>query len=314
MAWTDRLLALALAALALGAAADARADSAREKAQRGKDAVEAGDYAAGCPLLAEAWQQDGELLGAGFTLATCLERDGKLASARELLVTIAEKATARGEARADEARTRADALAQRAATLTLVLPPEVVGAKGVVIFVDGRALTARELDQPLLRDTGPAAIRVTADGREPWSTTIQIPKVGEQEKLVVSLGAARAAPAPVEAPVASGPGALLPLGIVAGVLGLGGIGTGVALGVVAKGDYEAVTGCDASNVCTPSAADERRGAIGLADAGTGVFIAGAVLAAAGVTLVIVDRATASDPAPRAALDVGPAGARLRLRF
>ena len=86
-----------------------------------------------------------------------------------------------------------------------------------------------------------------------------------------------------------------PLGIAATVIGVLGAGAGVALGLVAKSgqDESNKAHCDAeSNECDTEGLKMRADAVALGNAGTGVFIAGAAIGAAGIVLLITSPSSA----------------------
>lgn len=293
---------------------------ARELATRGRAAFDAGDLAAGCPLLDQAVQLDPELLGAGFALAECREKEGKLATAHRQFLAIATRAEARGEDRAAEARARAAALAPRLPRLRVDVTEAARALPGLAITVDGTPWTASAWGAAEPLDPGPHAIAATADGRAPWSTRVEATE-GATAEVAVPFG--RDAAAPVDAspvaPASEAPGdergGAFPwrtAGLVTAGVGVGTLGLGVVLGLVAKGSYDDAAGCDASNVCTPAGAAERNDARDLAGVGTVAFIAGGVLAAAGVTVFLV--APDDDAADAAALRVAPGAITLDGRF
>jgi hypothetical protein len=158
----------------------------------------------------------------------------------------------------------------------------------------------------------------------PWRGTVTVPDEG----AVITASIPALAPAPavvaapspavVVAPVAPraddhpGSGARI-----AGVafMGIGGAAmiTSVVLGVVAKSNYnEAGNNCGASS-CNSSGKSTIDDARSLGNLATGVFIGGAVVAAAGVVVFIV-APSASRSSASASLRVGPGSAWLEGSF
>jgi len=110
----------------------------------------------------------------------------------------------------------------------------------------------------------------------------------------------------------------MPLGIVATAVGAVGLGVGTAFGFLAKSEFDTSNqaNCDKStNICHNQAGlDQRSDAVNKGNIGTGVFIAGAVVAATGIVVWITapsSHATKAGAAPRPAIGLGPTGVSLR---
>lgn len=277
-------------------------------AQQGKEALAAGDWDRGCPLVEQAWTQDPELLEAGFSLAECHERRTKLASAYELFATIATKAKARGGDRAAEAQARADALAARVSTVTIEVPPgEVLGLE-----LDGVALTPKDVGAPLKKNGGASTLVVRKEGHVDATIVIAVPS--ENGRRVV-----RAAPGPKRADAPPEPSTkedeppprarVHPLRLGGAITTLAGgvaLSTGVAFGVLAvlRRDESNEPGmCDAvTNVCaTQEAVDLRNRSVLYGDVSTAMIVVGAAAASAGIVMLFVP--LAEDEPVRAA--IGP---------
>lgn len=303
------LLAAALLVASLPAAA--RADDeglARTLAEQGKAAVDKGDDATGCPKLAEAWRLDAQLLGAGFAVAGCHERQGRLASAWTVYSSVAGKARVRGEARAEEAQKRADALKPRLSTLTLSVPEGVRKLDGLVVTRDGQTVGAPIFETAVPVDGGKHTVTAAAVGRQEWQTTVDVPVEGG--RIVVNVAEppleapkkAGPAPAPPPPPPPPPPEGVRPIVVGAAALGIIGavtIAVGVGLGVEARNQYDGAVGCD-GNVCAQPGLDTRRNALTVADGGTAAFIAGSVVAATGLALGVAAYVTGKKPPPAAA--------------
>lgn len=290
---------------------------ARTVAAQGRAAYDRGDLAKGCPLLEEAFRLDGQLLGAGFALAECREKEGKLATAHRIFLEIADKAQARGEERAGEARTRAAGLAPRLSQLKLDVSSAAAQRQDLVVEVDGQPWPRATWGAPTPVDGGAHTIVARAGGVDPWSTTIDVAVEGASVGVAVPFDRTEAKAAdPVAPPLAAEAGEPFPwktAGLVTGGVGVALLGTGIVLGVVAKGDYDSVeSDCDANNECTSSAAATRNDARSLAGVGTVLFVGGAILAAAGVTVFIVG--PEGESADSAALRVSPGAVEMTGRF
>jgi len=291
--------------------------SARDLASRGRAAYDRGDLAAGCPLLAEAYRLDGQLLGAGFALGECLEKEGKLATAHRTFLDVATKAEARKEARAQEAKARAAALAPRLSRVKLDVSDKASARNDLVIELDGQAWPRASWAAPEPVDGGTHEVTARADGIAPWSTKVEVAAEGATLDVVVPFDREASAPAPTPPQSAPAPAQTSAFpwksaGLVTGAAGVGLLGAGIVVGFVAKGDYEAVEAdCDASGACSPAAAATRDDARGLAGVGTALFIGGAVVAAAGVAVFVF---VPDDDATTAALRVAPGAVELTGTF
>lgn len=134
--------------------------------------------------------------------------------------------------------------------------------------------------------------------------------------------AAKKAPPPPAAPPAEPRASLLVPGLVVGGVGLGAVVAGVVVGAAGVGSFpDTSTQCRVSEGKTlcPSTTRSSFGDAGtLTTVGDVVWVAGAVVAAAGVTLVLVDRVTHQPSAARVTLSPllgqGLGGASVRLRF
>lgn len=304
------LLALALSAFPSVSRADGASDAAaaRTLAEDGLQAVRAGNDKEGCPKLIEAWKLDSTLLGAGFAAAGCHERKGDLATAWATYGSVAGKAEARHDARAEEARAHADALKPRLSTLTIVAPADVAALPGLAVERNQVAIGPAAFGTAVPIDGGSYAIVVSATGRGEWTQRVDVPSEGGRIEVTLQAPPALEPAAPIGAPARPSPADPTPpppnrpepsrsiggLGIAAIALGVGGaigMGIGVGLGVKADSDYHGVAGCN-ENLCDAASAATRRSALGLADAGTGTFIAGAVLGATSLVLGVIAATTA----------------------
>jgi hypothetical protein len=302
-----RWLAIAsVLACASNALADDKttADVLFEEAQK---LISAGRYSEACPKLAESQRLDPGI-GTALYLGDCYEKVGRTASAwgsfREAL-SLAERA---GDKRAAVAKRRADALEPILSRLTIKLDPGI-SPSSVHIERNDKRVAPIEIGLAIPVDPGDVTITAQAEGHERWETTVKVPEKNGAIEVVVKLGPAIATPPPATVtppPVTVTPTAksappppgdrsssLTPLriaGIGVGVVGLAAIGIGAGLAVSAKGTFDSAKQmgrCDMSDFCTPEGLELRAGARSTADVATVMFIAGGVLAAAGVTLFIV---------------------------
>jgi hypothetical protein len=304
------------------AAASALFDDARRLMAKGR-AAEA------CPKLEES-QRLWPGIGTLFNLASCYEKVGRTASAwtsyREVL---AQTITAGQAERVEVIRDRVRAIEPTLVRLVLDVASPVADLQ---VSRDGVDAAAPLWGIAVPVDPGTHVIRAAAPGYESWQQTITVEgrgkvvtvKVPRLARVSQPLAAVEPEPPPVaatrpEAPatglVATQPARLpppnpvrwqVPVGIAGMALGVAGMGGGVGIGFFARGKA-ATADCDASNVCSDAGIAQRAEAMRLGDIGTGVFIGGAVVAAAGALVLIL----APPPSPQWAdalqWGIGPGG-------
>ena len=175
-------LVLSLVSLGHAARADTRAETADKMFREAKKAMDANDYPRACPLFEESQRLDpggGTLLN----LALCLEKLGKVASARKSYEEAAARARADGRAdRLGEAHAHLAALAPRVPTLTLATGKSASMLGRVTL--DGRALQTEELNTRIPLDPGPHSVKVEHEGA---ATTTLAAELKEGENVRLSL-------------------------------------------------------------------------------------------------------------------------------
>lgn len=295
-----RALALACLAVACSSAPLALADDKKVAAQQLFDdanaLTKAGDYANACPKFEESQRLDPQI-GTLFWLADCQEHAHKLASAWANFVEVAERAAnANKAAHAKQAQERADALKGRLCKMILVVSDEIRKTPSLELRRDDTLIGAAQFGVPLPVDAGKHVIKVAAPGRRSWETSVEA--TGEGNTFTVTIPALKEEPqvglistVPTTSPRKDGWPVTRTVGIVAGGLGIVGIGVGAAFGLVAAGKRdEANKSCDVDS-CTTEGHRLEQQAFGNATASTAAFVAGGTLLAAGVALVLW-------PAPR----------------
>lgn len=201
----------------------------------GRAALERGDFAVGCPKLAESDRLD-PAPGTILALALCYERWGKVASAWSAYVDAASRAKRQDQPdREAAAREHAAALAPRVSFVRIVVPAELRNRPGFALLRDGTAIGAAALDAKIPLDPGRHEIAATAEGFQPDRRAIE---VGEGQTLEVRFEdrlVARPSPPPPAAAAATGggPGTLTVAGLVIGGFGVAGLGVGSVFGLVA---------------------------------------------------------------------------------
>lgn len=272
----------------------------------GRALMDKGDYAAACPKLKESFTQD-PATGTLLALGMCQEQAGQTASA---WVTFGEAATrAKRDGRADReeaARERMAALEPKLSRLTIDVDPSSASLDGLVVKRDGVAVGKPAWGSASPVDPGEHVIEATAPGKKPWKSAVTIGATADNQSVKIPAleeesGAARAVSPSAPAAATTGeagvePGAasegfpLRTVGLVtlgAGIVGLG-VGTIFALRASSlNSDSKTDNHCDANNLCDPTGLEKRNDAISAANVATIGFVAGGVLAAAGVTLFIV---------------------------
>jgi hypothetical protein len=330
-------------AMALGAIAPASARGQTVDQQRGLAAqalyaqataeMDAGNYATACPKLEEVTKIVPEGLGAKMTLGQCYEARRLLASAWSQYALVESLAAKAGqEERSRTAGEKAAELKPKLATLAVEVPSEVRSIPGLAITRDGVPLGDAQWGLPLPIDAGAHEITVTAPGRKAWSKRAEVsadgvPVVVQVEApAVIPSAAATSSVAPKRGPmsVVDGPRERpwqRPIAIGAMGLGVMGVGVGAVLGGLAlskNGASNRDNHCDAQNTCDPTGIELRKEAVGLANATTGVIVAGAAVLAGGIVLfatapasgVKQERAGAENGRWSAKVVLLPSGARV----
>ena len=318
----------AVSSFGSGALAQPTADqkaAAQALFEEARTLMDQGKFADACPRLAESNRLD-HGMATQFRLAECHEKEGKLASAWTHFVEVADEARAQGMSdREKVARDRADALRPRLSKLTVAVPDAVRSTTGLEVKRNGVVLGAAQWGAAIPVDGGKHTIEASAPGKRAWSKAVDVP--AEKGAVSVEVEALADAPAdeqhkggypPGGAPPATGSdgSAQRIAGILVGGLGVVGIGVGIGLGVAAKGSYDDSEGlCNDDNLCSQEGLDIRDDARSLGNIATGVFIAGAVMAAAGVVIIVTAPSSPSAPTGAdAALVVKPGGLGFRARF
>jgi hypothetical protein len=315
-----RLLAASVACAAALLAANAWAgdpDRAEALFQEGMTLHTDGNRAAACDRFAESVREEVSV-GALGRLAVCHEQEGKLATAQRTWQRALEAAERSGDAdRADTARHMLARLVPRVPTLTLRPATGKLVPRHAEVFVDGGRWEPSIVGRPQPQDPGSYRITLRARGHRSWQTTVTLAP-GDRKRVALPALEPTRLPAPAPPPADDTRG-MRTAGIVLIVVGAGAAVAGGAMGgvVLSRRDAAAAEGCDADRRCDEHALETIDELGPLADAATGMIVAGVLTAAAGVTLFAVG-ALRSPEAPlgtaRARLAVDPVGARLRLRF
>lgn len=283
------LLSVASPVAAQSSSAGAAAEALFEQ---GKALMAQGRAAEACLKFEESQRLDPGT-GTLLNLAVCYEQTKRLASAWSKFLEAAASAQTAGSAqREKEARKQADRLRPRLSYIVIQVPESVRNTPGLEVKRDGQLVGGAQWGVSIPADEGEHEVTASAPGRTPWRVVLAVKGEGSTEGVTVPPLTESAALAAVE-PVpgastdsqTSGLGTQRVLALVAGGIGVVGVGVGTVFGLKAKSDHdEAEKYCDGA-VCT-----DQRGVTAGNDAhsagnvSTIAMIIGAVGVAGGITL------------------------------
>jgi hypothetical protein len=202
-------------------------DASREKAAQeffveAMRLMSAKKYADACEKFARSQELDPGM-GTQFRLAECYEKLGRLATAYEQYISVADAAQEVGKKdRETLARKRADALEPRVARLTIVISPNLLEVPGLEVIRDGAVVSKELWGKPAYIDPGDHVVTIKATGRLPLESKLWAEGAA---RLVVNITSLEKPP-----PVAAPPRSKTPAIIMAA-----GGGLGVLLGVTFLG-------------------------------------------------------------------------------
>jgi serine/threonine-protein kinase len=317
-----RTVLVAAACLAVSAVAwaqPAASAQARALADEGRAWMRAGRFADACPRLQASQELDPrpETLEA---LADCWERVGRTATAWAAWSDLAA-APGAGE-RGDLARARAAALEPSLVRLAIVI---MEPAPGLVVRADGTALPPGAWGAALPVDPGPHTVEVSAPGRTPFRTTLElaagttrlsvpplVPLAAPPTAPAISIPASRPSPAAAPAAKPSAP-AIAGLAVAgAGAIALL-VGAGLGLDAGSKRDAAYNDGLCVNRpggvtLCSAEGKARIDGAYASAAASTIFFVTGGVLAAGGLVTHLLTRPSLhATPGPSGSAGLGVEG-------
>jgi len=298
---------------------------------QGRALAASGKYAEACPKF-EASEQLDPGLGTLLNLAACYEKLGKTASAwAEYREAIPLARAAGSKVRVDLATERAKALESRLSMLTIRALGGGEQSAGLDIRRDGVPVLPAELGSPIPVDPGSHTVEATAPGKQKWSSTVElreaqrlavdVPALTRNEVSAPPVGPAVAtsgtperpinAP-PAEQPAPSGSGQRT-AAIVAGAIGVVGVGLGAVFGIGAASKWSDAKshcsaypyGCDAEGLDAHSSANSK------ASISTVAFIVGGSALAGAAILWFT---APSGKEQNMAVGVGPGSAFVRGSF
>jgi len=306
---------LALGAVFLAENAAAQSDSVTAEAlfQEGRSLLEQKRFSEACPKLAESQRLD-PATGTLIALAACHELEGKLASAWSEFVDAEGRAHQEGRSdRETLAREHAAALKPRLSTLLIEVAPDVAAIEGLALQRDGVALGRGSWNTAVPIDGGSHVVDVSAPGRTPQRLTIAIKPEQEQARLAIpALALAPNAPAPGAAAATTADSGgffsnfttLQWAGVATAGAGVVSLGVGAGFLVAALGKKSDSESDCHDNLCGEAGLADRHDAVKHGNTATVFALAGGVLAATGVTLVVVGKKKTEEPPAAAALSFG----------
>lgn len=288
LSWTVLAVCLGLSGGALAEPTAEDKAAAESLFQDALKLIQNNEYADACPKL-EASNKLDPAVGTLFNLGDCYEHTGRTASAWSSFGEARRLADRLKDARAAAAAEREKALEPRLAKLAVQVAEK---ADGLVIYRDKKPIDAGLIGSAIPVDPGKHTIDAQAPGREPWSSTVDVPdQPGTVMITVPPLAAARAVTpgGPGRSPETTGMSGMKIGALVIGSAGaasliVGGIFGGLAAGKTSESDSFCIQG-------TPDRCDEqglalRREADTLANVANVTLIAGGVLLAGGVVLYL----------------------------
>jgi hypothetical protein len=295
LGWGSAKLAGALAAAAaLSLAAPARADdSAAAEAlfQQAKQLTEQQRWADACPKFEASYKLD-RTLGTLLNLADCEEHVNRVATAWARWGEAVELCQKTADKREAFAAKRRDKLTPRLPMLRIDVP---AGKTSLQIYRDGVKIDAAAYGVPLPSDPGSHDLEVRR-GDEVLARRSVVARETETTGVPFDLVAIeKAAPKPGQA--ATVPSVYRTTGYLIGGLGVATIAAAGILEIVALVNKSASNAADAcvKNFCTPSGFEDLNRARNFATAGQWVGVAGLVVTAVGLTIVLT--APSGKPAP-----------------
>lgn len=281
------------------AAAQTAPKNAETLFREGRQLMDAKDFATACPKFAESQKLE-PAPGTLLNLADCYEKGGQTASAWTTFKEAAKAAAARN--RADWVTTatqRAALLEPKLATLAITVGRSA-DVPSLRIERDGAAVERGVWGTAVPIDPGPHALVATASGKKAWSRKVEVAATKNVlvDVPVLEVETSTAPPPslanepldepPPPRPAKDGSGMRVAGYVVTG-LGVVGLAVGTVTGVSALGkrsDAEAKCVSYPSN-CSADATGANDDAKKLATISTVSLIAGGVLVAGGIVLIVI---------------------------
>jgi hypothetical protein len=315
--WVLRLSLVAAALLTGPTTARAQPGSSDKAAaethfQRGKAQLEEGRLEEACGQF-EASQKLDPAVGTLLFLGDCYERRGQTASAWATFEEASSQASRQGQTQRQRiAGVRAAALVPQLSTLTIVVERITAGSQ-LQLRRNGAVIPPQSYGTALPVDPGPHRVEASAPGYESWATevtvpgqasavTVRVPALAEttttggsgddatSQPAGASVGPAMGTRPSQDGPdsATTGPNPWLVTGVVVGAAGVGGLIAGTVFGLLAQSSNDdSLDSCRTDTLCDPTGVELREDAQDQATISTVGFVAGGVLLAGGVALIIV---------------------------
>ncbi len=239
------------------------------------------DQACGSFARSQAFDPQAQTL---LNLALCHEKQGKLATAwGELRDAASLFSQANNKERATYARTRASELEPRLSMLVLA---GVENTKVETLTIDGQDVPRPTWSAPIPLDPGEHALVFLAVGAEPRTVKVQIPGGAARVPLAIpALTKTRVGDVQEGAPPYLG------YGLIGG--GAVGLGLGTVFGIMTlSASSDAKAACDAQNRCSAEGLERVSDGRTSGTISTVGFVVGALLAGAGVYLIVTHQGAA----------------------
>jgi tetratricopeptide (TPR) repeat protein len=275
-----------------------------------------GRAAEACPKLEESQRLDpgsGTLLN----LAKCYQDSGRLASAWTTYLEAAALARTSGNPqRETTAREIAAALRPRVPKIVIEVP-KAAAMEGLEITRDGKPVGSAQWGLPIPADEGKHTIEATAPGHDFWQTVIEVR--GEGKTVTVKVPALRSraagdesesAPGQEGAEKETGLGTQRILALVAGGVGVVGVGVGTVFGLKSMSNKDdAEQHCDGAVCRDQQGVDLRSDAISAGNISTIGFAVGLAGLAGGAVLWLT--AGGESEKEQVAVGVGPGAVSIK---
>lgn len=294
-----RLLGILVASLMLVVAgtpalAQGNKDTARKHFREGHAAFKKGDFEAALTSFETAEEHFHAPPHLLFIARTKVKL-GKLAEAYDVYKRLVDEElapTAPGPFKRAQTEGRAD-LEKLEPQLGRIFV-EVTGASDATITIDGRPVT----DGSVVVDPGKYEVVASADGYDPATESVEVtPGAPTRVTMKLTVVLPKEPPKP-QAPIADADDGeldlmeILPWAVIG--LGAAGLAVGAITGGMAAGKVSDIRDQCPNNPCSPALADDKDSATSLATASTVSFIVGGIIAAGGISWLLVNVTTAED--------------------
>jgi hypothetical protein len=253
-------------------------------------------YTEACPKLAESHRAEPSG-GTILHLAYCHKEEGRIATAyKELEEAVQFAARDKREDREKAAKALMAELAPKLSKLSIVVVPEVMRLPGIEVKRDGVLVPPSEWGAAIPVDPGQHTVTAWAPGRKPLLKTVDLRGDAATGSVVISaidmdpsLKADSGAKSPGTGSAAAasnkgGFGTQKKIAVVAGGVGLVGLGVGTAFGIKAAGAKSDSDAHCEGNICDDEGIRLRADGITSGNIATAFFIGGGVATAAGVVI------------------------------